>query len=48
MAQQKDRTKAVEMHFLTAMYGYQLTEHRCTEDIREELQIADIYSRIKD
>jgi hypothetical protein len=43
MTEQKDKMKAVEMHFLRAMSGYELIEHRCNEDIREELQIADIY-----
>jgi hypothetical protein len=36
------------MHFLRSVAGYRLIDHRCNEDTREELQIIDINSRIKD
>jgi hypothetical protein len=36
------------MRFLRSVAGYRLTDHRRNEDIREELQIIDINSRIKD
>jgi hypothetical protein len=44
---QKSRLETAEMHFLRSVAGYQLIDHRRDEDIREELQIIDINSRIK-
>jgi hypothetical protein len=44
---QKSRLEAAEMRFLRSMVGYLLIDHRRNEDIREELQIIDINSRIK-
>jgi hypothetical protein len=45
---QKSRPEAAEMHFLRSVAGYRLIDHRRNKDIREELQIMDINSRIKD
>jgi hypothetical protein len=45
---QKSRLEAAEMRFLRSVAGYRLIDHRRNEDIREELQIIDINSRIKD
>jgi hypothetical protein len=45
MTEQKDRMKAMEMHFLRAVSGYQLTEHRSNKDKIEELQIRDIFKK---
>jgi hypothetical protein len=36
------------MSSLRSVAGHRLIDHRRNEDIREELQIIDIYSRIKD
>jgi hypothetical protein len=44
----KSRLEAAEMRFLRSVAGYRLTDHRRDEDIREEIQIKDINSRIKD
>jgi hypothetical protein len=35
----KKRLEAEEMHFLRSVAGYRLIDHRCNEDIREELQV---------
>jgi hypothetical protein len=40
--------EVAEMRFLRSVAGYRLIDHRRNEDIREELQIIDINSRIKD
>jgi hypothetical protein len=45
---QKSRLEAEEMRFLRSVAGYRLIDHRRNEDIREEIQIIDINSRIKD
>jgi hypothetical protein len=45
---QKSRLEAAEMFFLRSVAGYRLIDHRRNEDIREEIQIIDINSRIKD
>jgi hypothetical protein len=44
----KSRLEAAQMRFLRSMAGYRLIDHRRNEDIREERQIQDINSRIKD
>jgi hypothetical protein len=44
----KSRLEASEMRFLRSVAGYRLIDHRRNEDIREEIQIIDINSRIKD
>jgi hypothetical protein len=44
----KSRLEAAEMRFLRSVAGYRLIDHRRNEDVREELQIVDINSRIKD
>jgi hypothetical protein len=45
---QKRRLEAAEFRFLRSVAGYRLIDHRRNEDIREELQIIDIKSRISD
>jgi hypothetical protein len=45
---QISRLEAAKMCFLRSVAGYRSIDHRCNEDIREELQIIDINSRIKD
>jgi hypothetical protein len=45
---QKSRLEAAEMRFLRLLGGYRLIDQRRNEDVREELQIIDINSRIKD
>jgi hypothetical protein len=45
---QKSRLEAAEMRFLRSVAGQGLIDHRRNEDIREELQIIDINSRMKD
>jgi hypothetical protein len=30
------------MHFITAVTGYRMFGHKCSKDIREELEITDI------
>jgi hypothetical protein len=40
--------KAAEMRFLRPVAGYRLIDNRRNEDIREELLIIDVNSRIKD
>jgi hypothetical protein len=45
---QKSRLEAAEMRFLRSVAGYRLIDHKRNEVIREELQIIDINSRIKD
>jgi hypothetical protein len=45
---QKCRLEGVEMLFLRAVSGYLLIHQRRDEDMREQLQILDINSRIKD
>jgi hypothetical protein len=44
---QKSRLEAAEMRFLRSVAGYRLIHRRRNEDIREELQITVINSRIK-
>jgi hypothetical protein len=44
---QNSRLEAAEMCFLRSVACYRLIVHRRDEDIREELQIIDINSRIK-
>jgi hypothetical protein len=36
------------MRFIRSVAGYRLIDHKRNEDIREELQIIDVNSRIKD
>jgi hypothetical protein len=36
------------MRLLRSVAGYRLIDHRRNEDIREEIQIIDVNSRIKD
>jgi hypothetical protein len=45
---QKRKLEAAEIRFLRSVAGYRLIDHRRNEDIREELQIIDINSGIKD
>jgi hypothetical protein len=45
---QKKRLEAAEMRFLRSVAGYSLIDHTRNEDIRDELQIVDTNSRIKD
>jgi hypothetical protein len=45
---QKSRLEAAEMRSLRSLAGYRLIDHRRNEDIRGELQIIDINSRIKE
>jgi hypothetical protein len=45
---QKSRLEAAEMRFLRSAAGYRLIDHRRNEDLREEIQIVDINSRIND
>jgi hypothetical protein len=45
---QKRTLEAAEICFVRSVAGYRLIDHRRNEDIREELQIIDINSRIKD
>lgn len=45
--QLKQRLEAAEMRFLRAVAGYRLIDQRRSEDIRRELQIEDIISKIK-
>jgi hypothetical protein len=40
--------EAAEIRFLRSVAGYRLIDHRRNEDIREEIQIININSRIKD
>jgi hypothetical protein len=40
--------EAAEMPFLRSVAGYRLIDHGRNEDVREELQITDINSIIKD
>jgi hypothetical protein len=42
------RLEAAEMRFLRSVAGNRLIDHRRNEGIREEIQIIDINSRIKD
>jgi hypothetical protein len=44
----KSRLEEAEIRFLRSVAGYRLIDHRRNEDIREELQIIDINSRISD
>jgi hypothetical protein len=44
----KSRLEAAEMRFLRSAAGYRLIDHRRNEELREEIQIIDINSRIKD
>jgi hypothetical protein len=45
---QKGRLEAADMHFLRSVAGYRLIYHRGNEDIREDLHIIEINTRIKD
>jgi hypothetical protein len=45
---QKSRLEAAEMRFLRSVKGFRSIDHKRNEDIREELQILGINSRIKD
>jgi hypothetical protein len=45
---QKSKLEAAEMRFLRSVAGYRLIDHRRNEDKREEIQIIDINSGIKD
>jgi hypothetical protein len=45
---QRSRLEAAEMRFLRSVAGYRLIDYRRNEDIREEIQLIDINSIIKD
>jgi hypothetical protein len=45
--QKKCRLEAAEMRFLRSVVGYRSIDHRRNKDIREELQIININSRIE-
>jgi hypothetical protein len=40
---QESGLEAAEMRFLRSLAGYRLIDNRRNEDIREEIQIIDIY-----